>query len=77
MHVDADGYVWTMYDDGSCWCNFARGVVVCGTYDAFGEVKMHHVSGDVAIVCVRPKERDLGNGWEGLLEEPEMVGKGF
>ena len=50
-YIDADGHVWTMYDDGSCWSNFAWGVMVYGTYDAFGKVKMHHVSGNVAMVC--------------------------
>ena len=50
-YIDADGHEWTMYDDGSCWSNFAWSVVVYGTYDAFGKVKMHHVSGDVAMVC--------------------------
>ena len=50
IHVDAEGHVWTMYDDGSCWCNYAWCVVVRGTYDAFGRVTMRHVSGDVAMV---------------------------
>ena len=51
MYVDAEGHEWTMYDDGSCWSNYTFGVVVYGTYDAFGRVKMHHVSGNVAMVC--------------------------
>ena len=51
MYVDAEGHEWTMYDDGSCWSNYSFGVVVYGTYDAFGKVKMHHVSGNVSLVC--------------------------
>ena len=47
MYVDAEGHEWTMYDDGTCWSNYSFGVVVYGTYDAFGRVKMHHVSGNV------------------------------
>ena len=52
MYVDAEGHEWTMYDDGSCWSNYAFGVVVVhGTCDAFGKIRMRHVSGDVAMVC--------------------------
>ena len=50
VHVDADGHAWMMYDDGCCWSNFAWNVVVYGTYDAFGNVTMHHVSGGVVDV---------------------------
>ena len=39
-----------MYDDGSCWSNFSWNVVVHGSYDAFGNIAMHHVSGGVADV---------------------------
>ena len=50
IHIDAEGHLWTMYDDGSCWSNFAWNVVVYGTYDAFGNIAMHHVSGGVIDV---------------------------
>ena len=50
IFVDADGHLWVMYDDGSCWSNFAWNVVIHGMYDAFGKIAMHHVSGGVADV---------------------------
>ena len=49
-HLDAKGHLWTMYENGRCWSNYAWNVVVHGTYDAFGNITIHHVSGGVADV---------------------------
>ena len=49
-HVDAEGHEWYMYANEGCWSNYAWGVVVHGTCDAFGKITIRHVSGDIAMV---------------------------